>query len=157
LEVLESHVEQQTDPARQGLQEPDVRDRRRQLDVAHALAPHPRQRYLDSALLANDTLVFHALVLAAQALVILYRSKDAPAKQSVALGLEGTVVDCLRLLDLAIRPRQDFLRARNRNSDLVEHLCRGLRAEKVDDFLIHQGLHLEALRRPAPAHLNLAV
>ena len=40
LEVLERHVEQQANAARQRLQEPDVRDRRSQLNVAHALAPH---------------------------------------------------------------------------------------------------------------------
>src|ERR1700730_8036440 len=104
LEVLESHVEQQPDPARQRLEEPDMRDRRRQLDVAHALAPHPRQRHLDAALFANDTLVLHALVLAAQALVVLDRPEDARAEQSIAFGLEGAVVDGLGLLDLAIGP-----------------------------------------------------
>ena len=40
LEVLQRHVEQQTDAARQRLQEPDVGDRRGQFDMAHALAPH---------------------------------------------------------------------------------------------------------------------
>ena len=157
LEILERHVEQQADAARQRLQEPDVRDRRRELDVAHALAPHPRQRHLDAALLADDALVLHALVLAAQALVVLDRPEDARAEQPVALGLEGAVVDGLGLLDLAVGPRQDFFGARDRNPDLVEHLGRGLRAEKIDDFLIHQGLRLEALRRPVPAHLYLAV
>ena len=39
LEVLQRHVEQQADARRQRLQEPDVRDRRGQLDMAHALAP----------------------------------------------------------------------------------------------------------------------
>ena len=40
LEILQRHVEQQADAARQRLQEPDVGDRRRQFDMAHALAPH---------------------------------------------------------------------------------------------------------------------
>jgi predicted dienelactone hydrolase len=40
LEILQRHVEQQADARRQRLQEPDVRDRRGQLDVAHALAAH---------------------------------------------------------------------------------------------------------------------
>ncbi len=42
LEILQRHVEQKADAARQRLQEPDVRDRRRELDMAHALAPHAR-------------------------------------------------------------------------------------------------------------------
>src|SRR5215467_15562299 len=134
-----------------------MRHRGRELDMAHALAPNPRQGHLDAALLADDALVLHALVLAAQALVILDRPEDAGAEQSIAFGLERAVVDGLRLLDLAVGPRQDFLRARDRDPDLVEHLRRDLGAEEIDDFLIHQGLHLEALRRPAPAHFNLAI
>ena len=111
LEVLERHVEQQADARRQRLQEPDVRDRRGELDVAHALAADARQGHLDAALLADDALVLHALVLAAQALVVLDRPEDARAEQPVTLRLERAVVDRLRLLDLAVRPRLDLLRA----------------------------------------------
>src|SRR5215470_9393704 len=134
-----------------------MRHRGREFDMAHALAPHPRQRHLDAALLADDALVLHALVLAAQALVVLDRPEDAGAEQPIAFGLERAVVDGLRLLDLTVGPRQDFLRTGDRDPDLIEHLRRGLGAEEIDDFLIHQGLHLEALRRPAPAHFNLAI
>ena len=38
LEVLRSHVEQVADAARDALEEPDVADRRGEVDVAHALA-----------------------------------------------------------------------------------------------------------------------
>ena len=104
LELLQLHVEQQADAARQRLQEPDVRDRRGQLDMAHALAADLGDGHLDAALLADDALVLHALVLAAQALVVLDRTEDARAEQAVALGLERAVVDRLGLLDLAERP-----------------------------------------------------
>ena len=40
LEALRRDVEQVAEPARDALEVPDVRDRRGQLDVAHALAPH---------------------------------------------------------------------------------------------------------------------
>jgi hypothetical protein len=103
--------------ARQRLQEPDVSDRRGQLDVAHALAANARQRDFDAALLADDALVLHALVLAAQALVVLDRAKDARAEQAVTLGLERTVVDGLRLLDLAERPGQNLFRAGQRDAN----------------------------------------
>src|SRR3981081_3407071 len=101
-----------------------MRDRRREFDVAHALAPHAAERDFDRALLADDALVLHALVFAAQALVVLDRAEDARAEQPVTLGLEGAVVDRLRLFDLAVGPRQNLLRARNRNPDLVEDLSR---------------------------------
>ena len=96
---------------RQRLQEPDVRDRRGQLDMAHALAADLRDGDLDAALLADDALVLHALVLAAQALVILDRTEDARAEQAVTLGLERAVVDRLGLLDLAERPASGCARA----------------------------------------------
>ena len=112
-------------------------DRRGKLDMAHALAPDLGERHLDAALLADDALVLHALVLAAQALVVLHRAEDARAEQAVALRLEGAVVDRLRLLDLPIGPGQNFLRARNADANLVEILLLDLRTEEVDDFLIH--------------------
>src|SRR3954453_23872562 len=106
--------------------------------MAHALAPHARQCDLDRALLTDDALVLHALVLAAQALVVLDRAKDARAEQAVTLRLEGAVVDGLRLFDLAVGPRQNLFRRRNGNPDLVEDLSRHLRAEKIHNLLIHR-------------------
>src|SRR3954464_10047766 len=105
--------------------------------MAHALAPDPRQRHFDRALLADDALVLHPLVLAAQALVILDRPEDARAEQAVALRLEGAVVDGLRLLDFAVGPRQNLLRCPDRNPDLVEDLSRRRRIEEIHNFLIH--------------------
>jgi hypothetical protein len=81
LEILERDVEQVTDARRQALQEPDVRDRRRERDVAHALAAHLGLDDLDAALLADDAAVLHALVLAAVALVVLHRAEDLGAEQ----------------------------------------------------------------------------
>src|SRR5262249_58579797 len=115
LECLERHVEQQPDARGQRLEEPDVGDRRRQLDVAHALAPHARERDLDRALLADDALVLHALVLAAQALVVLDRAEDAPADPALPFRLDTAILNLLLLLDLAVGPRQNLLRARNRD------------------------------------------
>ena len=85
LEILQRHVEQQADAARQRLQKPDMRHRRGELDMAHAVAPDLREGHLDAALLADDAAIFHALVLAAQALVILDRPEDPGAEQAVAL------------------------------------------------------------------------
>ena len=140
LEVLQRHVEQKPDARGQRLQEPDVRDGRRERDVAHALAAHARQRHLDAALLADDALVLHPLIFAAQALVVLDRPEDAGAEQAVALGLERAVVDRLGLLDLAERPRQNLFRARDRDLDLVERLRSGDGGEGIGDFLVHSGL-----------------
>src|SRR5262249_40678765 len=96
------HVEQQADTARPRLEEPDVGDRSRELHVPHARATHARKRELDPALLADDALALHALVLSAQALPVLYLSASARAAQTVTLRLERAVIDGLRLLDLAV-------------------------------------------------------
>ena len=139
LEVLQRHVEHQADARRQRLQEPDMRDRRRQLDMRHAIAAHLLHRDFHAALLADDALVLHALVLAAQALVILHRPEDARAEQTVALGLEGTVVDRLGLFHLAMRPAQNLVGAGERNRDPVEG-GNFLRLEDIHQLLIHSSL-----------------
>src|SRR2546426_9284363 len=65
LEVLEVHIQQRADAARDTLQEPDVRHRRRQLDMPHALPPHLGLNHFDAALITDDAAVLHPLVLAA--------------------------------------------------------------------------------------------
>src|SRR3546814_2995934 len=107
LEVLQGHVEQQADAARQRLQAPDVRHRAGQLDVAYALAAHLGQGDLDAALFADNAAVLHAPVLSAQALVVLARTADARADQAVPLRLECAAVDGPRLLELLVGPGQD--------------------------------------------------
>src|SRR5690606_11532361 len=98
LQLLEGDVENVPDAAWEALEEPDVGDGGRQGDVAQALTAHLGLDHLDAALLADHAAVLHALVLAAVALVVLHRPEDARAKQAVTLGLEGPVVDRLRLL-----------------------------------------------------------
>src|SRR6185295_2850967 len=106
----------------------------------------------------DDALVLHALVLAAQALVVLDRPEDARAEQAVTLRLERAVVDRLGLLDLAVGPGKNLLRARDRNPDLVEDLRRDLRAEEIHDFLIHHRLlgHRSGPLATAVARIRLA-
>ena len=120
LEVAQRDVEQVADAARQALEEPDVADRGRQRDVAHALAAHLGLRHLDAALVADHAAVLHALVLAAEALPVGDRPEDLRAEQAVPFGLERPVVDRLRLGHLAVRPREDLVRRRQTDPDGVE-------------------------------------
>src|ERR1044072_6757998 len=117
-------------------------DRGGQLDMAHPLAADFGNGDLDPALLADDALVLHALVLAAQALVILGRTEDARAEQAVALGLERAVVDRLGLLDLAERPGTDALGGSDSDLDLVERLRLGDRIGEMGQFV-----HFSSFRR----------
>ena len=61
---------------------------RGQVDVTHALAAHLGLRHFDAALLADHAAVLEALVLAAQALVVLDRAEDLGAEQAVRSGLK---------------------------------------------------------------------
>src|SRR5262249_9362347 len=108
------------DPARDALEEADVRDRRGQVDVAHPLAADLLARHLDAAALADDALVTDALVLAAVALPVLRRTEDALAEEAVPLGLERAVVDRLRLRHFSGRPVANLLARRQSDPDGVE-------------------------------------
>ena len=110
-------VEDGGQAGRHGLEEPDVDDRRGQGDVAHALAADARVRDLDAATVADDSLVLHAAVLAAEALPVALRTEDAFAEQPVLLRAIGAIVDRLRLLHFAVGPAPDVLRRRQRNPD----------------------------------------
>src|ERR1043166_1846237 len=127
--------------------------------MAHAVAPHLLHGDFHAALFADDALVLHALVLAAQALVVLHRTEDAGAKQPVALRLEGAVVDRLRLLDFAVAPTQNLVGAGQRNANPIEsrNLFSGL--EDVHQLLVHlrssswpaePAIHFDFVRRGGP-------
>ena len=135
LQIAERHVEHEADPGRQRLQEPDMRDRRGELDMAHPFATHLLKRDLDAAFLAGDPAILHALVLAAQALVVLDRAEDAGAEKPVPLRLERAVVDRLRLFDLAEGPAQDPLRGGQTNPNFIEGLGGLVRIEDVAEFI----------------------
>ena len=104
FDIAQRHIQQQTDTGRQGFQEPDVRSRTCQLDVAHALTTHFSLGHFNAALLTDHTAVFQALVLTAQALIIFYRPKDTGAEKAVTLRFERTVVNGFRLFNFTERP-----------------------------------------------------
>ena len=101
-----------------------MRDGGGQFDVAHAFAAHLLQRHFHTAFLADNAAILHALVLAAEAFVVLDRPEDAGTEQTVTLGLERAVVDRLGLLDLAVGPREDPLGRGQRDFDFVKRLRR---------------------------------
>ena len=120
-----------------------MRDRRRPVRYGPCARGGPSKRNFNAAFLADDAAILHALVLAAQAFVILDRTENAGAEQAVPFRLEGTVVDGLRLLDLAVGPRADTLRAGDRDLDLVESsaACDLVRRIFINSF-ISRLLHL---------------
>ena len=111
LEVRALHPQDRAQPVGDRLEEPDVQHRRGQIDVAHALAPHPAVGHLDAATVADDPLELRALVLAARAFPVALRSEDPLAEQTVLFRPIGPVVDRLGLADLAKGPAPNVIRA----------------------------------------------
>ncbi len=120
LELPGAHVEHEAEARRHAFVEPDVRNRHRQLDVAHAFATHARQRHLHAATIADDTLVLDPLVFSARALPIASRSENALAKQTAFFRLESPVIDRLRVFDFALAPRPHRVGRRNADRHLIE-------------------------------------
>ena len=78
--------------------------------MTHALTTHFLLGHLYAATLADDTFVADTLVLTAVALVILGRTEDTLAEESVAFGLIGTIVNRFRFEDLTGRDLHDLIR-----------------------------------------------
>ena len=120
LELARGHVEHEAEARRHALEEPDVRDRHGQFDVAHALAANAGERHFDAATVADDALVLDALVFSAGAFPVAGRTEDAFAEQAAFFRLERAVVDRLRILDFALGPGADGVGRSDGDGDLIE-------------------------------------
>ena len=81
-----------------------------QLNMPHALTTDLGQGHFHAAFFADNSAVLEPLVLAAQALMVLVWPKNLGTKKTVAFRFERSIVDRLRLFDLAIRPATDHVR-----------------------------------------------
>src|SRR5262249_11390178 len=99
-----AHVEHETESRRHALVKPDVRNRHRQLDVAHSLAPNPRQSHFHTATIANDAFMFDPLVFPAGTFPVACRTETSFAEEAALLRLERPIIDRLRILNFALAP-----------------------------------------------------
>ena len=120
LEVAEGDIEQVADARGQALEEPHVGAGRGELDVAQPLTADLGDGDFDSALVADDAAVLHALVLAAEALPVGDGAEDAGAEETVALRFEGAVVDGFRFGNFAMRPAANLLGRGQRDANRIE-------------------------------------
>ena len=110
-----SEIQDQAHTAGNSLEVPDVRYGSRQDDMSHALTTHLGASDLNAAAITDLSFVADLLILAAMAFPILCRPEDPFTEQTVAFGLQSTVVDSLRFLYLTIRPGHDSFRRGNSN------------------------------------------
>ena len=120
FELLRRNAEQVADLVGRRTEIPDVGDRHGQADVSHPFAAHLLLGHFHAAAVADDAAVADPLVFSAMALVVLRRTEDAFAEESVALRLVGTVVDGLRLEHLTRRLLENHFRRSQADGDLVE-------------------------------------
>ncbi len=113
-------IQQQPHPGGDALEIPDMAHRGGQLNVAHALPAHFGPGDLHAAAVAHLALEADLLILAAVAFPILGGAEDALTEQPVPFGLEGAVVDGLRLFHLAVGPVSDLLRGGDTDADGIE-------------------------------------
>jgi hypothetical protein len=89
-------------------------------NVTETFTPYFGLNNLHTAFLANDTSMFHPFVLAAVTFKILDRAKDFSTEEAVSFRLECSIVDCLRLFYLTMRPIHYFFRRSQGNPDTLE-------------------------------------
>ena len=79
-----------------------------QLDMSGTLTTHLLLCHVNTTTVAGDVLIADALVFAAGALIILGRTEDSLAEQTITFGLIGAIVDGLRFGHLARRVLLDL-------------------------------------------------
>ena len=72
--------------------------------MTHPLTAHFLKRYFNTAFLANDATILHALIFTTKAFIILDWAKNTRAEQAVPLWLESAVIDGFWLFDFTERP-----------------------------------------------------
>jgi hypothetical protein len=92
------------------------------------------RRNLNAAFFAYYAAMLQALVLAAQALVVLDRAEDLRAEQAITLRLERAVVDRLGFFDFAERPRPNHVGRRQANANRIEVIYRVLVFKKLQEI-----------------------
>jgi hypothetical protein len=145
--------EHEGDSRRNAAEEPDVRNRRRKVDVTHAFAAHDCARDFYATFFTDDAAETDAAVFTAVTFVIFFRTKNALVEEAVFLRSLRAVVDGFRLRDFALRPLQNALRRSEAHFDCVKILWDGV------FFLLHSFrlvTNLEALVRGALINFSAA-
>ena len=97
-----------------------------QLNMSRTFAANLLLGYLYATSVADDTLITDALVLSASTLIVLSRTKDALAEETITLGLICTIINGFRLSNLTIRIFQDLFRRSKTDGNLrkiILYLC----------------------------------
>ena len=109
-----------------------MRNRRRQVDVTHALTTYFGLSYFNTTLLTDHTTVLETLVLTTQTFVIFDRTKDTRTEQTITFWLEGTVVNGFWLFNFTKRPGTNHIRRGEADADCIELVSVVLITQKIN-------------------------
>ena len=129
LQITGAQIQYQPKAAGNALKIPNVRHGSRKFNVTHTLTAHLGPGDLYAAALADLALIAYSLIFAAVALPVLHGAENALAEQTVPLRLQRSVIDGLRLGDLAVGPLPNLLGRRQTDFDRAEFVF----------FILHHG------------------
>jgi len=78
--------------------------------MTHTFSSNAGLCYFNAASVADNTFIADFLVFTTVAFPVFTRSENLFAEQTVAFRLKSSVVNCLRLKHLTVRPFKNFLR-----------------------------------------------
>src|ERR1700712_502028 len=101
-------------------------NRHHQFNVTHSFATNFLLSYFNTAAVAHDTFITDTLVLSASTFVILYRSKNSFAEQTITFWFVGTIVNRFGLQHFTKTSFQDTIRGSQTDSDFRKSKSRSL-------------------------------
>jgi len=81
--------------------------------MPHPLAPDLRLDDFNATFLTDHAPVFHPLIAATETFIILDGTEYFRTEKTVTFGLERSIIDCLRLFNLTVRPGKNLVRRGN--------------------------------------------
>ena len=115
IQFLCRQSEQITDFIRKRTEIPDVSHRHNQLDMSHTFTAHFLFSNFHTTTVADDTFITDTLVFTAMTFIILDRTKNALAEQTVTFGFVRTIINGFRLQNFTTRILKDFFRRSQTN------------------------------------------
>ena len=97
-----------------------MRNRNNKIDVPNAISTYFLFSYLYPTTITNDPFVTYSFVLTTSTLIILNRTKNTLAKQTITFRFVCTIIYSFRLQHLTTRFSQNRFRRRKTNRDLIK-------------------------------------
>src|ERR1700686_1129895 len=145
LELARAHVEHEAEARWHTFVEPYVRNRHGQFNMTHAFAANAGERYFHAATIANDALMFDALVFSAGAFPIPCRTKNSLAEKAALFRLKGAVINCLRVFDFALAPGSHRVARRDADRHLLKTHGALFAHQLTPGVFVHDSLQMMVL------------